>query len=139
MKYEDKLKYLCQYQDVIRKIKGLEFEREKWHNIGLDIAQKYSDMPPCGGSDSKVEKSAVGAQAIYETICEEEAAAKILREEIKKAIQTVKKARYRQVLEMRYINGMTVYRIADEYSKSEQNIRKILKNAVCEIEIGGCI
>lgn len=137
MKYEDKIKYLSQYQDVMRRIKGLEFEREKWHNIGLDIAQKYSDMPPCGNSDSKVEKSAVGAQAIYETICEEEEAAKILREDIKKSIQTVKKARHRQVLEMRYINGMTLYRIALEYEKSERNIRNIIKNAVCEIEIGG--
>ena len=135
MTYNDKKTYLEQYQSAIMKIKGLRYEKEKWEGVGVDIAQKYSDMPLCGGNTSKVERSAVGSGSILETICSEMREAEQLRDEIKTAIDSVKKPRYRQILELRYVHGMPPYKIAREWDKSERNVQKVLKCAICEM---GC-
>lgn len=134
--FERKKLYLNQYQEAQRKIAGLTAEMEKWVCIATKVNQAY-DITGCGNGkgSSKAETGAVNIASILAEIQKDINDAVILRQSVKDAINKAKKKRYRELLERRYINGMTPAKISELYGKDERSIRRTINHAIDTLDI----
>lgn len=136
MTYREKKIFLESYQVSQRKIKGLQREIEQWETIATGITQKLSATAThTNGTTSKIENCAVKISEIERNIANELNIAKINREQVKTAIDNVKDVRKREILELKYINGLSVHRIAIDYDKADDNIYKMLRTAIKTMDI----
>lgn len=135
MNYAEKVEFLKSYYFAGLRIAGLQAEKQKWKDYGVDIAQKYSPAPASGGSDGKVGKSATNTLSVKQQIDIELQTAAQVRESVKNAIESVKNRRYRIVLYMRHISCMSFGDIATELDKTERDIYNVYKKAVNELEL----
>ena len=134
--FERKKMYLNQYQEAQRKIAGLTAEMEKWGCIATKVNQAY-DITGSGKvkGSSKTEMGAINISSILAKINAEIKDAETVRQSVKEAVKKVQKKRYRELLEMRYINGLTPHEISDLYEKDERSIRRSINHAIDELDI----
>ena len=134
--FERKKMYLNQYQEAQRKIAGLTAEMEKWGCIATKVNQAY-DITGCGNGkgSSKTEMGAINISSILAKINAEIKDAETVRQSVKEAVKKVQKKRYRELLEMRYINGLTPHEISDLYEKDERSIRRTINHAIETLDI----
>ena len=136
MTYNEKKTFLESYGYSVRKIKRLQQEYEEWETIGTNITQKLSDTHvQTSGDQSKVEKCAIHLANIKDAILEEMATAEFCRSEIEEAIERIKDTRRKELIELRYIKGLSAHKIAKEMNKPDKNIYKQLHNAISRMEI----
>lgn len=136
MTYNEKKRFFGSYQYSIRKIKRLQQEYEEWETIGTNITQKLSDTGVrSSDNQSKVERCAIHLENIQQSILDEISMAEHNREKILSAINNVRDLRHRELLEMVYIRGIPVRKIAFQRNKPEQNIYKQVRTAINKIEI----
>ena len=137
MTNKEKRDYLMHYQNLQNRIIGLTHEIEKWESIASKVnsAINGSGVSSCDNS-SKVERGAVNVADIINSIQTEINSAKDVRDEILTTIRTkCRVMRYREVLEMYFINGMSVYSIAKVLKKEEKSVHKIINAALKELDI----
>lgn len=134
--FERKKMYLNQYQEAQRKIAGLTAEMEKWGCLATKVNQAY-DITGSGNvkGSSKTEMGAINISSILAKINSEIKDAETVRQSVKEAVKKVQKKRYRELLEMRYINGLTPHEISDLYEKDERSIRRTLNHAIETLDI----
>ena len=134
--FERKKIFLQQYQDAQKRIYALTEEMEKWGCIATKVNQAY-DITGCGNGkgSSKTEMGAINISSILAKINAEIKDAEIVRQSVKDAVKKVQKKRYRELLEMRYINGLTPHEISDLYEKDERSIRRSINHAIDELDI----
>jgi DNA-directed RNA polymerase specialized sigma24 family protein len=87
-------------------------------------------MTGSGEISRKVQNSAVKAADLVAIINKEIAEAEAKRELVKKMIEEIQNQRHRLLMELHYINGLSIAEIAVKYDKSEKWIRESVKNAV---------
>lgn len=136
MTVQEKRTYLGEYQELQKHIVGLTHELEKWNTLGCKVNNAMGN----GGSgsnvkSSKVEVSAVNMADIIQDIQKDINDAVEKREAIKKAIRASKKLRHREVLQMHFVNGMSISAIASEYKKEDKTIANAITAALKELEI----
>lgn len=136
MTYNEKIIFLNSYQSTIRALKGLSVEYEKYLDIGSRISQQIS-AAPCGvGSGDKTGRAGIGMAEIKRQIEMEAKTAFELRQNVKAVIESrCSRARYSEILTLKYINGMTDREIADEYRKDTRTVKNALKAAVESLDI----
>ena len=134
--FERKKIFLQQYQDAQKRIYALTEEMEKWGCIATKVNQAY-DITGFGNGkgSSKTEMGAINISSILAKINAEIKDAEIVRQSVKDAVKKVQKKRYRELLEMRYINGLTPHEISDLYEKDERSIRRSINHAIDELDI----
>ena len=134
--FERKKIFLQQYQDAQKRIYALTEEMEKWGCIATKVNQEY-DITGSGNvkGSSKTEMGAINISSILAKINAEIKDAEIVRQSVKDAVKKVQKKRYRELLEMRYINGLTPHEISDLYEKDERSIRRSINHAIDELDI----
>ena len=134
--FERKKMYLNQYQEAQRKIAGLTAEMEKWGCIATKVNQAY-DITGSGNvkGSSKTEMGAINISSILAKINAEIKDAETVRQSVKEAVKKVQKKRYRELLEMRYINGLTPHEISDLYEKDDRSIRRTINHAIETLDI----
>ena len=134
--FERKKMYLNQYQEAQRKIAGLTAEMEKWGCLATKVNQAY-DITGSGNvkGSSKTEMGAINISSILAKINAEIKDAETVRQSVKEAVKKVQKKRYRELLEMRYINGLTPHEISDLYEKDERSIRRTINHAIETLDI----
>lgn len=136
MTYNEKKTFLESYGYSVRKIKRLQQEYEEWETIGTNITQKFSNTPvQTSGDQSKVEKCAIHLANIKDAILEEMATAEFCRSEIEEAIEQIKDTRRRELIELRYITGLSAHKIANKLGKPDKNIYKQLRNTINRMDI----
>jgi len=136
MTYNEKKRFLEQYVYSVRRIKRLQQEYEEWETIGTNITQKLSNTGiRSSDNQSKVEKAAIHLANIQNTILDEMQESEYTRTEIENTINSVKDLRRRELLEMKYIRGLSVHKIAMKWDKAEQDIYRQLRTAVKKIDI----
>ena len=136
MTYNEKKQFLEAYGYSIRKIKRLQQEYEEWETIGTNITQKFSNTPvQVSGNRSRVEKCAVHLANIQEAILEEMQEAEYTRNEIESAINSIKDTRRRELIQMRYVKNMPVWKIAGKLDKDVDNVYKMLRRAIKIMDI----
>ncbi len=136
MTYNEKKRYLERYIYSVRKVKRLQQEYTEWETIGTNITQKLSQTGVrASDNQSKVERCAIHLAGIQDSILSEIQAAEYNRAEIELLLGNVKDLRHRELLEMKYIRGMSVQKIAFQRNKPEQDIYRQLRTALKRMEI----
>lgn len=134
--FDNRLAFLKQYQERQREIIGHTYELERWGGIGTTINQKYQEgFGSSGENTSKPELAGVNITHVTAQIQADIDKAKEERDKVKKAVEKVKKKRYRDVLRFKFINGMKNKAIAELTETTERNIYKVIKKAVEYVEI----
>ena len=134
--FERKKIFLQQYQDAQKRIYALTEEMEKWVCLAAKANQAY-DITGRGNvkGSSKTEIGAINISPILAKINAEIKDAETVRQSVKEAVKKVQKKRYRELLEMRYINGLTPHEISDLYEKDERSIRRTINHAIETLDI----
>ena len=133
----EKREYLEQYQTAQRRIVGLTHELEKWQTIGTKVNNAIGG----GGSgsnvkSSKVEMAAVNVGDILKKIQVEINTAAEIRDTVLDVInQRSKRLRYREILKMYFVNGMSVPELAKELKKGNRTITNAIAVAIKELDI----
>lgn len=134
--FERKKMYLNQYQEAQRKIAGLTAEMEKWGCLATKVNQAYNLGGSGGGSgSSKAETGAVNITALLAQIQAEIRAAENVRGMVVKACEKAPKRRYKALLQMRFVNGLSPAKIAEACDKDERSIRRSINHAIDELDI----
>ena len=137
MTIKEKREFLSEYRNIQGRIAGLTNEITKWKTIGEKVNSAMSATGVMGGDNtSKVERSAVNTSDIIRDIQKEIDAALEQRRAIIDAVQTkCKRMRYREVLEMHFINGMSIQKMARTYGKEDKTISNMITVAIKELNI----
>ena len=137
MDVKAKREYMMRYQNAQNRIIGLTHEIEKWQGIAekVNSAINNSGISACDNS-SKVERGAINVADIITSIQIEINSAKDVREEVLAAIHTkCGKMRHRELLEMRFVNGMSEHEIAKINKKDVKSISKAITAAIKSMDI----
>ena len=137
MEYKAKIAYLESYRALYARCVGLESELQQWTDLGTRINQRYDVQGGHSGEvNSKVEMSGLETAEICHKIELELREATNRRDDVKNALKSLKKDYHRLVLELRYIQGLPVWRVAKILHKSEDTIKYIVRAAVNSLDIG---
>ena len=111
MTNQEKIRYLRRYREGEQEIRQLERELEVWRSRAEKITPGGGEGG--GGGRSDRIQSAVGMLVeLQEKLADQLAALARMREEIVREIDRVEELRLRQILRMRYIDGMKWEEIA---------------------------
>lgn len=142
MTYKQKVEYLSTYRFEVAKIASCASEYEKWMTIGTKVNKALTaDDAQNGGAagspeGNKVEKSAIEMARIAKIIEAEMQAAEENRLKIMETIKTKSKnRRYALLLEMRYVDGKSIGKIARELEKSYKHVSHLISRAVNTLDI----
>lgn len=136
MTYREKKRYFEGYIYYMRKIKGLEYELEKWRTMATSITQKISPViVNTNEVSSRVERCAIKTTEIMQTIVEDMASAENERRQIFDTINNIRDTRKRELMTLRYINNVPVSKIAIEYGTDENNIYRQLRRTISSVEM----
>lgn len=136
MTYRQKRDLLNSYRSTVFKIKGLQRELEEWQTISTNITQKINPvMAHSNKTGSKLESDAIRVVEIENKIRQELNAAIDTRDSVRSIINSIKDTRKRDILTLRYVNGIPVKEIARSRNVAEQNIHKIIKRSIQSIDI----
>lgn len=134
MTYNEKKSYLESYGYNMRRIKRLQQEYEEWETIGTNITQKFSNTPiKMSGNQSKIEKCAIHLANIQDQILQEMEEAEYTRREIENLISTIRDSRRREIIELRFLKGVPVSKIAHKYGKDANNIHRTIRKTITNI------
>lgn len=130
MTYQEKDRFLRQYRENAIRIRGLVQEAERWEQIAMSTA--ISGEPSSGGGNTggRVQAAATNAAAIVQDIQRDMDGIRAERKEVRRLVDGVQNRRQKMLLELRYINGLTVDQIANEIGKSHKWTRESLRRAV---------
>ena len=110
MTTQEKIRYLRRYREGEQEIRQLERELEVWRSRAEKITPGGGEG---GGGRSDRIQNAVGMLVeLQEKLADQLAALARMREEIVREIDRVEELRLRQILRMRYIDGMKWEEIA---------------------------
>lgn len=136
MTYKEKKETLESYNSAMRRIVCLQRELEQWHTIATGITQKLSPViVNTNENNSKVENCAIKCAEIEKAICSEIAQAEQDRNRVSKIINNVNDIRKRDLLTMRYINNVSVRKIAILYDVDENSIYKQLRRTITKLHV----
>lgn len=129
MTYQEKDRVLRQYRENAIRLRGLVQEAERWEQIAMSTA--ISGEPSSGGANGgRVQTAATNAADIVQDIRRDMDGIRAERQEVRKLVDGVQNRRQKMILELRYINGLTVDQIANEIGKSHKWTRESLRRAV---------
>ena len=130
MTYQEKDRILRQYRENAIRLRGLVREAERWEQIAMSTA--ISSEPSSGGGNTggRVQTAATNAADIVQDIQRDMNGIRAERQEVRRLVDGVRNRRQKMLLELRYINGLTVDQIANEIGKSCKWTRESLRRAV---------
>lgn len=115
--------FLNRGRDIEKEIEQLRRLKHRAYNQATSATTTADKQPVSGGMGRDV----FASYAQYTAALEEQTAELLdIQREIRAAIEKVKKARYRQLLTARYIEGMTWEQVAVEMNYSYSQIVKYL-------------
>lgn len=136
MTYNEKKRFLESYINSMRRIRGLQNELEEWITTATNITQKLKPvMVQNGFSSSKIENSAIKIAELEEEIDKEIELAMQKRDMVKETISKIRDIRRREIVEMRYVNCMSVRKISREIGKDGTNVYKMLQRSIKALDI----
>ena len=129
---EQKKAWLREYRLSMQRVRSLAEELRRWQDIAEKATQSFDPVPAGGVASDRVGNAAAMIADIQREIEQEIAFAKDSRKERVQAINTVQNPRYRMVLRMYYIAGMSFFKISCVLGKSERNIQGAIHRKAVE-------
>lgn len=134
--YNQKKRYLEGYQHAMRRVEALNYELKEWETKATNITQKFSqDNVHSKNVSSKIETCAIELEKIEKKIKREIRYAEKKRDMIDNTINSIRDTRRRELMRLRYINCISVHKIAIMYDKNDDNIYKMLRTAIKQLDI----
>lgn len=112
MTNQEKKEFLQQYRLAEMEELRLEHEIERWRSRAGKMTAGYSKAPAAGGDGRSMEYTLERLGELAAELTAQRDKLVRLRREIGAAIDTVPDARFRELLRLRYIEGMTWGRLA---------------------------
>lgn len=129
MTYNEKLAYLRSYRQQEHHIDALLAEAERWRSRAKAMTAHYGTLGGKGGS--------VGFPGAMEKVLELEAqigmeidAIMAQRNAIRAAVQSLSDRRYREVLNLNYLGGLPIHKVAEKLHYEEKYTYKLRRKGV---------
>ena len=130
MTYQEKVEWLKSYQIIDAKIGSLTDELQVWNNRATKITTSFSSEPKAAGGGDQLQKCVDKICELQEELAREMQLLQRRRQEIERAINTLDDERFRGVLYLKYIEGMTFEQVADSIPYSSKQVYRIHKKAI---------
>ena len=132
---QKKIMWLSRYRSICRRIRNKLDNIERLHSIETKITPTLSDMPKGGGQENKIESATESIIEIQSQIADEIRQLTFTRSEIENAIRAVPDENYRELLELRYIDGLTWEKIAVKMNYTYRWVCTLHGKALGSVEI----
>ena len=120
-------------------IDAYAMERERWIAIGAKCTQSFGENGNGGGgtkTDNRIEKAAMMMLELSQKI---EAEMELAINDRDMIIETIrnksKKQRYAELLEWRFIGGLSNYKISNRINKDVKTIQRIMRKAIDNLDL----
>ena len=136
MTYKEKKRYLEQYVYSKHRLIGLNNALEEWQAIATRTTQNLKQVMVANNMPGKrVEDCAIRLAKIEEKLLNEIEKNELCLQHVQDTIAGVKDTRRRELLELKYIYDLPVWKIAIEWNKSDRDIYYILRTTINSIKI----
>lgn len=135
MTYQEKVEWLKGYRIIDAKVEKLTEEVILWNDRATKITSSFSQEPKAAGSGDQLQKCVDKICELQEEIAREMQQLRELRRQIEMAINTLEDERFRGILYLRYIEGMTFEQVADRILYSSKQVYRIHKKAVEKLKM----
>ena len=136
MDYKQKVDYLYGYRNAIAKIEGNLDEYERWMTIGAKCTQTIRQDTGGNSGEKRIEKAAIMMADIARQIDADTHDAVVKRDDILKTIRTKsRRKRYELFLEMRFVKGLSTYKIAAIIDKDVRTVQRVMRKAIDSLDI----
>lgn len=135
MTNQEKVKFLKRYKQIDKEINQLLLEKREIFSLGTKITPTYSNMPKCTGTSDKVQSTIEKLEAQENKINQKVDLLYKVKEDIEKALYTVKDDTLRVLLRYRYINGLTWEKIAVNMHYTYQWVCKLHGEALRKLRV----
>ena len=134
MTYREKDLLLRQYREDTIRLIGLTKEAERWEQIAMSTAIT-GEASGGGNAGGRVQTAATNAADIIRDIQQDIRRVREERKKVRELVDSVLNRRQKMLLELRYINGLTVEQVANQTNKSVKWTRESLRKAVDNLNI----
>lgn len=135
MTNQEKVKFLKRYKQIDKEINQLLLEKREIFSLGTKITPTYSDMPKGIGENNKIQSTIEKLEAQENKINQKVDLLYKVKEDIEKALYTVKDDTLRVLLRYRYINGLTWEKIAVNMHYTYQWVYKLHGEALRKLKV----
>lgn len=137
--YENRLKmqYLMRYIDSKRRAKAILNEIHDLKDLATKITVTFNDMPGGGGSVDKVGAIVANIVDLQSELAVQAKTMKAEQEIVQAVIDAVDEPDLRQLLILRYINGLTWEKIAVDMNYSWRHTLRLHGAALAAVKIPG--
>lgn len=135
MTNQEKKEFLQQYRLAEMEEQRLEHEIERWRSRAERMTAGYSKAPAGGGDGRSMEHTLERLGELAGELTHQRDKLIRLRREIGAAIDTVPDTRLRELLRLRYIEGMTWERVAVQMGYSYMQVCRLHGKALSQIKM----
>ena len=135
MTNQDKKEFLQQYRLAEMEEQRLEHEIERWRSRAERMTAGYSKAPAGGADGRSMEHTLERLGDLAVELTQQRDKLIRLRREIGAAIDTVPDARLRELLRLRYIEGMTWERVAVQMGYSYMQVCRLHGKALTQVKM----
>lgn len=135
MTSQEKKDELLKYRDAERESMRLEREIARWRSRSEKVTTMLSAVPAGGGDGRSLEDAVLDINALSEQLVDKLAETVRLRKAVGAAIEDVDNAQFRQVLRLKYIDGLSWEKAAEVMGISRQWATALHGRALEKLEI----
>lgn len=135
MTNQEKKEFLQQYRLAEMEEQRLEHEIERWRSRAEKVTPGYSKAPAGGGDGRSLEHTLEHLGELAQELTDQRDKLIRLRREIGAAIDTVPDTRLRELLRLRYIEGMTWERVAVQMGYSYMQVCRLHGKALTQVKM----
>lgn len=114
MTSQEKKEFLSRYLEILAEEKDIREEIAYWESKAQKVTVSWSAVPSGGKGSDKVQMGAIKIAELRESLIDKINQLVAVRIEIERAIGTVQDDTQRRLLRRKYINGLTIEKIAAE-------------------------
>ena len=124
---------LLQYRAAEREEKRLEAEIQRWRSRAEKMTSGYGGTPSGGGDGRSLENTVEHIDDLTKQLANQRDRLVTLRQEIGMAIDSVPDARLRELLRLRYIDGLSFEQIAVRMNYSWRQVIRLHGAALSKV------
>ena len=132
---EKKIKYLSRYIPLSRRINRMLEEQYRWKCLAMKVTQNFSPAPGGGESGSPIERPMDKVDELERKITQAIDELADIRMEIEAVLGQLEDDTLRELMEYRYIDGMTWEQVAVKMHYGFQWVCKLHGRALDKIDI----
>lgn len=134
MTNEEKKAWLGRYRLAGAAVRRLQGELARWETQAAVLTARYGGASG-RGSDDPLQRAVEEMLALRDELAEELQRQVALRREIEGAVQQVEDERLRELLRLRYIEGLTWEKVAERFDCSYMQTNRLHKKAISKLDL----